>query len=389
MKISEYNTMAESISREFSRRENLFTGLAGVVSFAKSMTSAIEVAGLPRNVLGNLSFMQNEFATMGLAKSALNNKGLTRGLETLSLATGVLDTSGLTKGALAEISSMQNEFRVMGLAKDAFDTSGMARSLKELSLATGAWDTSGLAQSLGKNLGIMQSTLDTSTLTQSTFGNLGLIQNAFKSLEADKKFVNTGIASSLLAMQSTFSPVIDRLRKSERVFTSIQQAYEAFNISDVVINNDGSLSYDGEIILADDIESTITEQAKHLTTNKSLYEVKEAIQKKCWLILFIISLYLFLPEFIDKTVWYNENLIQPAINHIYSIEEKVYVSRDRAILRENANSRSDGIITVLYGDELKVIESVPRWVKVAYQDENGVIYIGFVSKISVEELTNE
>ena len=93
--------------------------------------------------------------------------------------------------------------------------------------------------------------------------------------------------------------------------------------------------------------------------------------------------------FIDKTVWYNENLIQPAINHIYSIEEKVYVSRDRAILRENANSRSDGIITVLYGDELKVIESVPRWVKVAYQDENGVIYIGFVSKISVEELTNE
>lgn len=93
---------------------------------------------------------------------------------------------------------------------------------------------------------------------------------------------------------------------------------------------------------------------------------------------------MFIPTLADNISWYNENILQPFINHISSIEEMVYVYRESAILRESANSRSDKVITVLYGDELKVIERVPRWIKVAFQDENGEIFIGWIATINVE-----
>lgn len=88
----------------------------------------------------------------------------------------------------------------------------------------------------------------------------------------------SGITASTLRSTDNLAKTFSMLETS--ALKKVQQAYENFDIYNVVFNNDGSLSYGGETILAEDLETTIFEQTKNLTAKEWLYEKKESISKR-------------------------------------------------------------------------------------------------------------
>jgi|GEM_PF-6487489 len=173
---------------------------------------------------------------------------------------------------------------------------------------------------------------------------------------------------------------------------SLQRVLQSFDLGQIEVSEKGNLVYDGCEYSEDELTMELDSQIELINnpkTPKTLKENFELLKRKIWLILLILHIYTVIPDFVDKTSWYKENIPNlTALFKNHDQEERehcAYVIKEKAILRKNADPTSSRVAKLLYDTRLKIIADIPRWYEVVYEGEDGNVLRGWISKVSVEE----
>ena len=88
---------------------------------------------------------------------------------------------------------------------------------------------------------------------------------------------------------------------------------------------------------------------------------------------------------IPETLDFYNHAVSEITAMIQQTNQICYTIRDRSYLRETANAEGKIIISIPYDSALEIIDDIPRWYQVKYNDDDGNEYSGWISKISVEK----
>lgn len=163
---------------------------------------------------------------------------------------------------------------------------------------------------------------------------------------------------------------------------SLFEAAKHFDLSEVEIDNEGDILYEGLKYSHEEIPNILDSQMG-IVKKVTLKDRFEELCKRFWLLLIVLRLIMFLPQLPETVEFYRDTVMEIQ----YILEEKSHICftiKERSILREEARSNSPYIIYLPYDTPLEIIDTIPRWYQVKYTDENGVEIIGWISKISVE-----
>lgn len=200
-----------------------------------------------------------------------------------------------------------------------------------------------------------------------------------------------GCLSETLAMnvQVNNTELINNITTVLESISNQSLTYMQSLISDISFNALGNLVYDDVEYTNEDLEKELKSQIEDVQYEKPFKESDCEIKGKYGLLNFLykfISVIVTLNALgysLTGTDYISEckQLIEQAITGENKI---VYVNKEKADLREEADSYSFKIGQVLYAVELEVIEDVPYWYKVKYI-ENDEEKTGWIAKINVEE----
>lgn len=197
----------------------------------------------------------------------------------------------------------------------------------------------------------------------------------------NSNFFTDSLIMSIKQNQSRLAELAHSLSSSFNYPTEI---FDVSNFPKVEMLSDMSIKYDNIILSQGEVCQEFESQMEELKKRpKALYDKFENVKKKFWLVLFILNLIMFIPR-IPATYEFYKDMIPQIEDLFYNVTDYCYIIKERAFLRENPNSKSGVICTLLYDTKLEVIEVIPRWLKVRYIDESDVEHIGWISKISVE-----
>lgn len=163
---------------------------------------------------------------------------------------------------------------------------------------------------------------------------------------------------------------------------SIFEAAKSLDFSDIEVHDDGAITYDGVTYDSEKIAAVLDTQIE-VAKKPTLREQFEALKQRLWLLLFILSIIMFLPQVPETVEFYCDAVAQ--IQDILEEKSRIcFTIKERSTLREDASSAATRIMYLPYDTPLKIIDDIPRWYQVTYTDENGTEITGWISKISVE-----
>lgn len=204
------------------------------------------------------------------------------------------------------------------------------------------------------------------------------------------------VAENLTAIES-ITKVLDQYQNSmDQILASIQQVpiykldtiYQMgmdLDIGDVSILEDGALSYQGVTYEQCEVPQEIVRQVQELKQEPiSLKQHVEGLRQKYWLLILVVSIYMYVPAFADATKYYVDECITLA-KIVFNLPQMCYTIKEKSYLRAEANAKSKILATLVYDTELEILEDIPRWYKVKYIDEIGTETEGWIPKKSVEE----
>ena len=166
--------------------------------------------------------------------------------------------------------------------------------------------------------------------------------------------------------------------------SSVIEAARTFDSSSVQINSEGDISFEGNKYSGEEIIAELDNQIRQAQPEKlTLKEKFEELQKKFWLLIFVINIIIAIPDIPDKIEFYRD-ITNQVISITQEIDRIAYTIRDYSYLRSEPNAKSTLIMVLPYDSYLEIIEDAPRWYKVKFINENGDEIIGWISKISVE-----
>ena len=164
--------------------------------------------------------------------------------------------------------------------------------------------------------------------------------------------------------------------------TSILEVAKSLDFSDIEVHDDGAITYDGVTYSSEKIAAVLDTQIE-VAKKPTLREQFEALKQRLWLLLFILSIIMFLPQVPETVEFYCDAVAQ--IQDILEEKSRIcFTIKERSILREDASSTATRIMSLPYDTPLKIIDDIPRWYQVTYTDETGTEITGWISKISVE-----
>lgn len=205
-----------------------------------------------------------------------------------------------------------------------------------------------------------------------SFSSEDVLSSLSKTLEA---YQNTSLVEQMKRVLDnipSFDPAVFDLAKS-------------FDVDSVQLSDDGSISFDGENYKPEDIVAELSTQTDNAKVGKiPLREKAENLKKRLWLLLLIVRMIFFLPEIPETLDFYN-NVVSEITAIIEQTNQICYTIRDRSYLRETANAKGKIIVSIPYDSALEIIDDIPRWYQVKYNDDDGNEYSGWISKISVEK----
>lgn len=205
-----------------------------------------------------------------------------------------------------------------------------------------------------------------------TFPSEDVLSRLTKTLEAYQTPSILAQMEHVLDSIPSFDPAIFDLAKS-------------FDVDDVQFSDDGSISFDGENYKPEDIVAELSTQTDNAKVGKiPLREKAENLKKRLWLLLLIVNLIFSIPQIPETLDFYN-NVVSEITTIIRQTEQICYTIRDRSYLRETANAKGKIIVSIPYDSALEIIDDIPRWYQVKYNDDDGNEYSGWISKISVEK----
>ncbi len=145
-----------------------------------------------------------------------------------------------------------------------------------------------------------------------------------------------------------------------------------------------SITFDGVEYTQEELTQELNDQVDSAKkSDLTLREKCEQLQKKYWLLLTILKLLLFLPTLPETVKFYN-NVIELIQDTASERSRICFTIKERAILREEPNSKARRLLTLPYDTPLEIVEIIPRWYQVKYTNEAGEETIAWISKISVE-----
>jgi hypothetical protein len=162
-----------------------------------------------------------------------------------------------------------------------------------------------------------------------------------------------------------------------------------FDWSSISVNN-GSIIYSGIEYSPEDIEQELLTETAILKTvrkKKSLKKLYEECKEKLWLVLFLLSLIISIPEIFQGIEWFSdkfENVFVEFNQTEDAFEFIVYTVVESTPLRAEPNGKGKIEKRLRIETELRIISDIPRWYEVEYTLEDGTKIIGWVSKRSVE-----
>lgn len=217
-----------------------------------------------------------------------------------------------------------------------------------------------------------------SSLTENIQNNFKLLNNA--SLETLKDLTENIPSISKIGI----SILQEMNNNTLNILQSTKKWSDYFNDFNYKINIDGTLSYNDKVYNKESLKEEFSKEIECIEKNdNSLYEKKEKFIKKYWLLIFIFHIiFIIIPNFPETYHFYDESLSY--ISNLFNNTMFCFVIKEKAAIRSEANSNSKIIKIVLYDEKLEIISDVPRWYQVKYIDENGMQYIGWISKISIE-----
>lgn len=163
---------------------------------------------------------------------------------------------------------------------------------------------------------------------------------------------------------------------------SILESAKSLDFADIEVHNDGAITYDGVTYDSEKIAAVLDTQIE-VAKKPTLREQFEALKQRLWLLLFILSIIMFLPQVPETVEFYCDAVAQ--IQDILEEKSRIcFTIKEHSILREEASSTAARIIYLPYDTPLKIIDDIPRWYQVMYTDGNGTEITGWISKISVE-----
>lgn len=199
-----------------------------------------------------------------------------------------------------------------------------------------------------------------------------VISNLSKALEAYQN-------PSLLAQMEH---VLDNLPAFD---SAIFDLAKSFDIENVHFSEDGSVFYENERCEPECLATEVSVQMEEAKPEKlSLREKAENLKKRLWLLLLIVNMIFFLPQIPETLNFYN-NAVSEISTIIQQTNRICYTIRDRSYLRETADARGKIVTLIPYDSTLEIVDDIPRWYQVKYNDEDGHEYSGWISKISVEK----
>lgn len=182
----------------------------------------------------------------------------------------------------------------------------------------------------------------------------------------------------------------------EDMFSSIQQLpidkFEMvcqigmnFDVGAVSVSEDGTLSYQEITYKKDEVPQELALQVQEVDRNPiPLKQQLEEFKQKHWLLILILSIYVFIPGWKEATVQYLD-AGKCIYEMVLNLPQMCYTTREKSYIRSKADAKSKILATLVYDTELEILEDIPRWYKVKYTDETGTEIEGWISKISVEE----
>lgn len=224
---------------------------------------------------------------------------------------------------------------------------------------------------------------------QGLFGNQSLMEALQESSTWQRNI--TGILETVTPLL----PKIDvqvfakPLLENNKTFTSFLEKYAQDFDFDCLNIQDGALVYDGHEYSIGDLQQEFNDEIAAIENKQSL---RERFEKNNTLFVIGILIYLFLlfPQ-IDKVVpWYSEKYeaLQAFVQSVSATMQQglyVFTIKDITYLRMEPNVKSKILANIVYHTRLRVISTeTSRWLKVEYTDEQGIVVIGWVSRVSVE-----
>lgn len=223
--------------------------------------------------------------------------------------------------------------------------------------------------------------------------NAPAIQTYLDQIDRLTETVARGTEFSLTQMSNILelynSPAIIRqIEQATAILPNLDEALlraaKLFDTSSVKVEDERTISYEGVSYSIEALDAELQEQIKVVEENKpTLRERFEALQQKLWLLLLVFNLIMFLPQ-LPETAEYYRNVASQIELVVMQKSQICFTIKEKAVLREEPNSKAKRLVTLPYDTPLEIIESVPRWYQVKYTDENGTEIIGWISKISVE-----
>lgn len=180
--------------------------------------------------------------------------------------------------------------------------------------------------------------------------------------------------------------VINNIEKALSQLSRVEMSWlsekSSFDISEIELEDDGAIIYDGvrydEEALSEELTSEI-QQVKKCSIREKIEELK----KKYWVIVMLFWIAITLPQAHEAAEFYSNQIEE--IQQILSETNKIcYTIKEFSTLRAEPSSKSAKIADISYDTPLEIIEDSPRWYKVKYTSEDDIVVVGWISKISVE-----
>lgn len=291
-------------------------------------------------------------------------------------------------GELSELNKLNGQF----FSSAGLSTSTLFENLDYISIQQGLnrWNLQPqIAQLFNYSKSIQSGFYGDYQFLDSLILNSGFI-SSFNSIFEEKD--NADFINAVSGLSKIFDTTYENKFKSafEQLSNTIQSnpqymrmwdAFSEMEFEDYSIEEDGSISCDGEIITKEEIQKRIVEFISNLID--SIEQFKIDFKEKHKIAYFIICTYVTICAALDMPP------LEPAKMASQKIESaakgyksKYYVSKESARVYESPTSKSKVIYHISYGETVISENSCNGWIQVTIDTENK-IYNGWIAKCNL------
>lgn len=248
----------------------------------------------------------------------------------------------------------------------------------------------------------IQDTILNNSLKAFTSSMSYIINNsAYQQMLENTTYLSSIIVDNLSSQLKNLTDIVYKnlLNSNYTTLQTLQETIINSNIKDlnldaIDINENGSISYEGETFTSADIDRSSTELLVKASTGTIDYsDIKKHPKLAISLIIvFYILFNLVLPDLYTSAKQYVKDTFfsnKPNITEDDYANFRIVIANVLNV-RRNHSTESDIIGTLYYLNVVKVIETYPYWLKIEYIDsENNIQITGWISKKYTADFSKE